>query len=116
MTSESSDDIDYSQCDCSDAYKTMVRCSVILNHAMSQQPKALATALHAEGFISQSTLDETMELNETKSNKGSRLYSAVLGRVKSFPKKFVSFVLILRRDRVLYNDVLKEIDRVYTIR
>ncbi len=107
-------DIDYSQCDCSNAYNTMVRCSVKLNHALSQEPKTLAIALHAEGFISQSTLDETMELNETKSTKGSRVYSAVLGRVKSFPEKFAIFIQVLRHNnRILYNDVLREIDRVY---
>ena len=91
----------------------MVRCSVSLNHAMSKDPKALALALYSAGFISHSTLDETVELNETKSSKGSRLYSAVLGRVRNFPKKFADFVEILRKERALYHDVLNDIDRVY---
>lgn len=80
---------------------------------MSKDPQSLALALYSTGFISKSTLDETVELNETKNSKGSRLYSAVLGRVRSFPKKFADFVEILRRDRTLYSDVLEELDRVY---
>ena len=104
---------DYSKTDCSNAYNTMVRCSVSLNHALSKDPKALALALYSAGFVSQATLDETNELNETKSAKGSRLYSAVLGRVRSFPMKFVDFIDILRRDRVQYGEVLAEIDKKY---
>ena len=113
LTNELNNDIDYSQTDCSNAYNTMVRCSVSLNHAMSKDPRALAQALHSAGFISQATLDETNELNETKSAKGSRLYSAVLGRVRSFPKKFADFIDILRRDRLQYGEVLVEIDQKY---
>lgn len=109
------DDYDYSQSDCSNAYNTMVRCSVKLNHAMSKDPKSLAQALYGEGFISQATVDETVELNETRNSKGSRLYGAVLSRVRSFPRKFADFVQILRRDRILYSDVLMEIDRVYHV-
>ncbi|XP_064390262.1 uncharacterized protein LOC135338145 isoform X2 [Halichondria panicea] len=112
---ELNNDYDYSQCDCSNAYNTMVRCSVKLNHAMSKDPKALAQALYGEGFISQATMDETSELNETRNSKGSRLYSAVLGRVRSFPRKFADFVQILRRDRILYSDVLIEIDAIYHV-
>ena len=104
---------DYSQTDCSNAYSTMVRCSVSLNHAMSKDPKALALALFSAGFISQATLDEINELNETRSDKGRRLYSAVLGRVRSFPMKFVDFINILRQDRSQYGDVLVEIDNKY---
>ncbi len=96
--------------DCSNACNTMVRCSVNLNHALSQDPKTLAIALHAEGIISKSTLDETMELNETKSNKGSRLYSAVLRKVMSSLENFAIFVQVLRLNRTLYNDILREID------
>ncbi len=113
MVSEVHNDIDYSQCDCSNAYNTMVTCGIKLNHALSQETITLAIALHAEGFISQSTLDETMELNETNSNKGSRLYNAVLKKVENYPEKFANFVGILRCNRVLYNDVLNELDRVY---
>ena len=104
---------DYSKTDCSNAYYTMVRCSVSLNHAMSKDPKALALALYSVGFISQATLNETNELNETKSAKGSRLYSAVLDRVRSFPMKFVDFIDILRQDRLQYGDVLMEIERTF---
>lgn len=113
VTSESNDDIDYSQCDCSKAYNIMVRCSVKLSQAMSQDPETLATALHAEGFIAQFVLDQTTQLNEIRSSKGNRLYSAVLGKVKCVPMKFAKFVLILRRDGEIYNDVLEEMDKVY---
>ena len=106
-------EVDYSKTDCSNAYNTMVRCSVSLNHALSKDPKALALALYSAGFVSQATLDETIELNETKSAKGSRLYSAVLGRVRSFPMKFADFIDVLRRDRLQYGDVLMEIDRTF---
>ena len=113
LTNELNNDFDYSETGCSNAYNTMVRCSVSLNRAMSEDPKALAQALYSAGFISQATLEETNELNETKSSKGSRLYGAVLGRVRNFPKKFADFIVILRQKRELYGDMLSEIDRVY---
>ena len=80
---------------------------------MSKEPKLLAQALLAEGIIAQTTVDQTEELNEIKSSKGSRLYSAVLSVVKNFPKRFADFVQILRRNEPLYRDVLTEIDKVY---
>ena len=104
---------DYSKTGCSNAYNTMVRCSVSLNHAMSKDPTTLAVALYSARFISLATLNEIFELNDTKSAKGSQLYSAVLGKVRSFPKTFVDFIDILRRDRLQYGDVLMEIERTF---
>ncbi|XP_064400489.1 uncharacterized protein LOC135346702 isoform X2 [Halichondria panicea] len=108
-----SPEIDYSQTDCSNAYTTMVKCSVSLNYAMSKEPLSLAAALFRCGLISQSTLNETAELNETKRNKGSRLYRAVLDDIHNFPSRFSDFVQALRGDRILYSDVLEELDGVF---
>ncbi len=105
-------DIDYSIIDCSFAYKLMVKCSVELNHAMSIDPKGLAMSLLDAAFIAQASVDQTLELNETKTEKGSRLYSAVLSRVKVSPGKLATFVSILRTDRI-YDDVLSKIDKLY---
>ncbi len=105
--------IDYSQSDCSNAYNTMVQCSVPLSHAMSKDPTLLAQALLGKGIITQSTVDEIVQLDEIKSAKGSRLYSAVVSEVRNFPKRFAVFVQILRQDKLLYDHVLTEIDRVY---
>ncbi len=91
----------------------MVRCSVSLNHAMSKEPLSLAAALFRVGLISQTTLDETAELNETKRDKGGRLYRAVLDVVHNFPLRFSDFVEALRGDRILYSDVLEEVGSVF---
>ena len=80
---------------------------------MSKEPLSLAAALFRCGLISLSTLNETAELNETKRNKGSRLYRAVLDVIHNFPSRFFDFVQALRGDRILYSDVLEELDGVF---
>ncbi len=114
MVSKRSGDFDYSQCDCC-AHHTMVKCCEKLSSAMSQDPKALADALRSEGFISQSTLDETNQRqDETKMDKGRRLYRAVSGKVQHYPKKhFPVFIEILRKEEI-YIDILNEIYTVYS--
>ena len=101
--------------DSSMAYSTMVKCSVELISAMSKDPLSLAAALLSTGLISQATLDETIELNETKKAKGSRLYQVVLDTVKAFPAKLADFVGILDRNKDLYGDVLTELDRLFIV-
>ncbi len=91
----------------------MVTCSVSLNHALSQEPLALAAALFRTGLISQAVFDETGELNETKNEKGSRLYRTVLATVQNYPTRFAEFVQVLRSNKILYSDVLGELDRTF---
>ncbi len=91
----------------------MVKCSVSLNHAMSQEPLALAAALFRTGLISKAVFDETGELNETKNEKGSRLYRTVLEVVQNFPTRFAEFVEALRSNTILYSDVLEKLDKMF---
>ena len=93
----------------------MVKYSVELVSAMSKDPVSLAAALFGVGLISQATLDETFELNETKKAKGSRLYQVVLNAVETFPVKFADFVGILNNDKVQYGDVLTKLDRLFIV-
>ena len=76
---------------------------------MSRDPRSLAIALFQAGIISQATLDKTLELDETKSDKGKRLYSAVL---RSY-NKYVNFIDILSDNTSLYGDVLTELQQEY---
>lgn len=85
----------------------MVACSTIIIHGLSTDPKAMATALHTKGFIGDGTLNETDQLNETSSNKGRRLYTAVLQVVTNYPDRYDHFLSVLQQTltRKLYSDL-----------
>lgn len=62
-----------------------------------------------QGFISQSTVEEIVELPRTKKDKARQLLSSVLGVVRHFPGKFEDFVTILQTDNVLHSDLLEKL-------
>ena len=97
---------DYCQPDYSHAHETLIKCCEHLNHALSQDPLAVANALFEVGLIPRVTLRETAELNETKSEKGSRLYGEVLDVVQHTPKRYDDLLHILKRNRLLYGACL----------
>ena len=65
-------------------YETMIKHSDKIIHGLSTDSKEIATALHANGFISDSILHETYQLPEISQDKGRRLYTAVLGVVENY--------------------------------
>ena len=64
--------------------------------ALSRDPKGLAQALFGKGLISNAVLDEMNELNETKTDKARRLYSAVIKVVKEYPRQYDYFIQIFK--------------------
>ncbi len=65
----------------------MVCCSEKIVHGLSQDPRAMATALLAKGFISDETLEEINEVKNTNQLKGKskvslELLSSILTDIK----------------------------------
>ncbi len=78
--------------------------------SLSENLKALALHLLSAGLITVSILEKTNELNETKREKATRLYTALLGGVKHYPQKYHEFVSTLRLNP-LHTDLVKELDK-----
>ncbi len=76
-------------------YSVLVSCSEKIVQSLSEDPKALALHLLSAGLITLSILEKTNELNETKREKATRLYTALLGVVKHHPHKYHKFVSTL---------------------
>lgn len=89
------------------AYQTMVTCHEEIVHGLSQDPQAMASALHSKGFISDETLREITEVSGTNTSKGERLYSEVLGVVKVYPHRYREFIDMLQENKVLYEELLR---------
>ena len=88
-------------------HETMIKHSGKIIHGLSTDPKEMATALHANRFISDRILDETYELNEISKDKGRRLYTAVLGVVENYPRRYKDFIAVLQQNTRLYSELLK---------
>ncbi len=65
-------------------------------HGLSQDPRAMATALLAKGFISEETFVETIELSCTNKVKGESLYQNILDVVKKYPHRYKDFKDLLQ--------------------
>ena len=74
--------------------------------ALSRDPKAMAQAMFTKGLISHAILEETNELNETKTDKARRLYSAVLKVVQEYPKQYNDFIGIFKVKTGQYDKLL----------
>ena len=84
----------------------MIKYSGKIIHGLSTDPKEIATALHAKGFISDRILQETYELPEINQDKGRRLYTAVLGVVANYPHRYKDFIAVLQQNTRLYSELL----------
>ena len=91
-------------------YNVLVHCGEKVVGDLTKDPKTLALHLHAKRFISDDTLEEVNELNETNRNKARRLYTAVLEIVRNHPQRYAEFISILEGNRTLYRDLLKELE------
>lgn len=72
-----------------------MKCEKIIE-SLSQEPKEAALRLLSAGFINDFILEKTNELNETKREKATRLYTAVLGLLKHNAHKYQDFVATLK--------------------
>ncbi|XP_064385275.1 uncharacterized protein LOC135334138 [Halichondria panicea] len=90
-------------------YSVLVSCSEKIVQSLSEDPKALALHLLSAGLITLSILEKTNELNETKREKATRLYTALLGVVKHHPHKYHEFVSTLRLNP-LHTDLVTQLD------
>ena len=88
-------------------YETMIKHSGKIIHGLSTDPKEIATALHAKGFISDRIRDETYQLPEINQDKGRRLYTAVLGVVENYPHRYKDFIAVLQQNTRLYSELLE---------
>ena len=86
----------------------MVSCAKKIIEGLSRDPKALATLLLSENFVSMETFVNTIELNETHLDKARRLYTVLLMKVQEYPRVYHDFVQILRDD-MLYEDLCKSL-------
>ncbi len=100
--------------ECVYAHQTMVYCSEKIVHGLSQDPRAMATALLAKGFISDETFAEINEVSRTDKRRGEHLYQTILGVVKQYPHRYKEFKDILQQNEVLYSDLLQTMDETYT--
>ena len=92
-------------------HEVMVACSVTIIHWLSSEPLEMAAALFSKFLINNATLDETVQLNETHSQKGRRLYSAVLQVVKIYPDRYDDFISVLQQcGSLMYGDLLQELE------
>ena len=87
-------------------YEVMVAGGEKIVEALSRDPKGLAQALFVKGLISCAILDETNELNETRTDKARRLYSAVLKVVQEYPQQYDNFIGIFRENQCQYDRML----------
>ena len=85
----------------------MIKHSGKIIHGLSTDPKEMATALHATGFISDKILHETYQLPEINQDKGRRLYTAVLGVVVNYPHRYKDFIAVLQQNTHLYSGLLE---------
>ena len=88
-------------------YETMIKNSGKIIHGLSTEPKEIATALHADGFISNRILQETYQLPEINQDKGRRLYTVVLGVVENYPHRYKDFIAVLQQNTHLYSELLE---------
>ena len=88
-------------------YETMIKHSGKIIHGLSTDPKEIATALHAKGFISDRILQETHQLTKINQDKGRRLYTAVLGVVENYPHRYKDFIAVLQQNTRLYSELLE---------
>ena len=94
-------------------YSVLVQCGEKIVGELTKEPKTLAVQLHANKFISDRTLAETIELEEIKHDKAARLHTAVLGTVRQHPQRYGEFISILEGNRTLYDDLLRELEVIY---
>ena len=78
--------------------------------AISTDPKGLALSLHAKGLISDTDFEETNELNETKTAKARRLYSAVKKMIQHHPGRYNDFIRTFKDSGKLHCDLLKALN------
>ena len=89
----------------------MVECSEKIIHGLSGEPKKMATSLLEKRFIADGTLDDTFQLvHETNTDKGRRLYAAVLEVIRNYPQRYSDFISLLEQNRSQYDDLLKVLD------
>ncbi len=94
-------------------YSVLVKCSEKIVQSLSEEPKAIALRLLSAGLITQCILEKTNEyVNETKREKATRLYTALLGVVKQHPHKYHEFVSTLRLHPV-HTDLVTVLDSHY---
>ena len=78
--------------------------------AISTDPRGLAFSLYTKGLISNTDLEETNELNETKTYKARRLYSAVKKIIQHYPGRYDDFIRTFKDSGKLHCDLLKALN------
>ena len=94
-------------------YNVLVQCGEKIVRGLTKDHKTLAVHLHTKKFISDRTLDKTIELEEIKHDKATRLHGAVLEIVRHHPQRYGEFISILESNRTLFRDLLKELQMTY---
>ena len=87
------------------AYAVLVKSGDIITTAFTQEPKVLAMSLFASQLITERVLQETNELNEINEDKGRRLYTSVLEKIRAYPEAYSNLVSILETNTI-YSDLL----------
>ena len=94
-------------------YNVLVQCGEKIVRELTKDPKALAVQLHSKKYISDRTLAKTIELEEIKHDKATRIHGTVLEIVRHHPRRYGEFISILEDNGTLYRDLLKELQITY---
>ena len=87
-------------------YEVMVAGGEKIVEALSRDPKGLAQAMFTKGLISHAILEETNELNETKTDKARRLYSVLSKVVQEYPEQYDDFIGVFKMKSGQYDNFL----------
>ncbi|XP_064401366.1 uncharacterized protein LOC135347339 isoform X3 [Halichondria panicea] len=88
-------------------YTTLVECCNKVCGGLSSDPLNIAQSLHSKGFISTALMEEVRTLPGTKKmEKGIRLYTAILQCVKAYRNKYLEFISVLEKNKILHSDLL----------
>ena len=96
-------------------YQVLVKCAPQVIQGLSRQPAAAATLLLSRGLVSKDLVEEIVDLPQTKSQNGRKLYMTVLDVVKSFPNRYSDFISVLEEDKSLNSDLLSALKDAYHV-
>ena len=94
-------------------YQVLVKCAPRVTQGLSREPAAVATLLLSKGLVSDELVEEIIDLPQTKTRNGQKLYTAVLDVVKNFPHRYTDFISVLKENSHLYGDLLTALREAY---
>ena len=82
---------------CNLGFQLMMKNHELIVEKIALDPKAVAVALQAEGFVSQETVSEVIELVATKQGNALKLFTLAVKEVQLYPHKYKTFMAIIEK-------------------